>query len=837
MSSILRRAIPVIRELFRPLAGFVLLSLVSLNTGCSSPEERADYHLERGREYAVEGNDAAANIEFRAAFSSNPKNLAALIELADAAENRENPHDLRFYLQEALTLKPEMNSVALRLANVLREVDPSQARRLILSVVARDPKHANAQLALSKSEFSFKRINEALRIALLAIDLDPSDPNAHWHLGFVYYAMLQQSTQGGKPIDESLRSRAVDAFEAFIAAGGQPEWKARSEQARIQSTGSHNRAKALASAQISLESAREAEDDAPKMAAARHLAKVARMQQNTGAYADAITALLEITPRDMREWQKLAAARQSSGGSADAVYADLIALYPDDAEVHILYAYHIGRTQGYTAAAAYFNKQIDLGIDPPRMLAGLCNYETTGYRTSYAERTLLRLQRDFPDSPWTKLELARKLGLQAKTFEAVKTLESLLQEMEIFGAYEMLAKLERFHQHRKKAVSAARKAVAAKGYFEGGLHKLYSDILFEGGEYFDYLEALEEIERHGKLSSAQHLMKAQSLYETGKAGQGRKILLRQIGYTLSTTQATLEFARREAGNPKQQFLIRNLLSGAIAEDPKNRELIAALIYANVKSGRIDAASSKLEELAIERYPAEIQDLRAHMRAARGDLAGAQRDANLALRTDPLLPNLADFALHLYSKAGPMDRHLERLENWIQRMRADRGGEWLVNSRKIAQFHLMRSRMLRFEERNAEALEVLDFAIANHEYTIDTRTDRAYLIASTEDDPRRAIEIAGGLVERHGSNPHALHTLGFAYLRADKPFQALEFLRLANRNATSPNSRFLFQESVALRLLNRESEALELIEEVLALDPSFPEAAQTRRSLISAIDSE
>ena len=90
-------------------AGIVLLALVSLTplgTGCSSPEERALYHIERGREFAAVGKDAAAIIEFRTAFSFDSQSLTALTELANTAEKKENRHDFRFYLRQMLTIDP-----------------------------------------------------------------------------------------------------------------------------------------------------------------------------------------------------------------------------------------------------------------------------------------------------------------------------------------------------------------------------------------------------------------------------------------------------------------------------------------------------------------------------------------------------------------------------------------------------------------------------------------------------------------------------------------------------------------------------------------------------------
>jgi tetratricopeptide (TPR) repeat protein len=245
----------------------------------------------------------------------------------------------------------------------------------------------------------------------------------------------------------------------------------------------------------------------------------------------------------------------------------------------------------------------------------------------------------------------------------------------------------------------------------------------------------------------------------------------------------------------------------------------------------------LNQLTISEYPANVRYLRARLRAVHGSQIEATRDLDLALRADPLFPSLIDFALVLYSKSGEIDRHIEKLSGWIKTMRAKPIVDWLTNSRRISQLHLLHSRLLKFDGRHAEAIAVLETAISKHEYTIDSRIDLAYLLALTETDIDRAIDMAIEMVAKRKSDPRALDTLGFAYLRDDKPLEAFKNFRLANTFAETPSPLYRFHESVALRLLGREREALDLIEGVLALDPGFPEAAEARRRLRASIGDE
>nr|MCS5619691.1 hypothetical protein [Myxococcota bacterium] len=97
---------------------------------------------------------------------------------------------------------------------------------------------------------------------------------------------------------------------------------------------------------------------------------------------------------------------------------------------------------------------------------------------------------------------------------------------------------------------------------------------------------------------------------------------------------------------------------------------------------------------------------------------------------------------------------------------------------------------------------------------------------------RAIEIAHEVVDKAAHDPRALDALGFAYLTAEKPLDALEQFRHANKVVPSANALFLYHESLALRNLGREDEALGLIDEILVLDPAFSQAREFRRSLLS-----
>ncbi|MDP6977471.1 MAG: tetratricopeptide repeat protein [Myxococcota bacterium] len=810
--------------------------VVASGGGCSSDESRAAYHNARAQAFLEEGNLAAADIEFRAVLSVAPDNVEANLALADMAETSGRADHARFYLREILNVDPYHSEVAVRLATLLRDDWPLEARQLLLRTIQHNERDAAAHIGLSQLEVWSGRHDEALTRAQTAIDIDASLPGGYWQLGIVYQAMMKHALEAGEAIDEAVRAAGVAAFEDFVVAGGQPEWKARLEQAEILSAGSHNRVQALEAARRALEVARLADGDGPKLAAAAHLARASRSQRDRGAYAEAIETVLEVHPRDFRSWRNLAELRAASGGSAEEVYERLLLLFPDDPEAHILYSKHIGATKGVRAALRYFDEQIAAGVDPPQLLSALRSYQVAYRLWNHAGRTLERMQLEYLGNPWTRLEEAKKSAEDGLSLAAIATLEEVVAEEEIVEALDMLAKLERFHGRPKRALRNIERAVELEPYYDPLLHQTLAEVRFEAGDFGGFIEAVDKIAQHDELSPQQELDRARALYAVGERGEGREALLALASGGEVSADATVDFIRYEGNNPKEMGRARRLLLAAIAREPDNRELVTARIELNLRSNRSDKALEILETLDIAGYPSNIRYLRARLRADVGNMQGAIADIDLTLRADPTLQGVADFALLVYARDADPEQHLKKLWRWIHAMRARPQGDWLTNSRRIAALQLLRSRLMHFTDRNDEAILILENAIGHYEYTGESRIDLAYLLTLSGRDPERAITIASEVVAKREDHPRALDALGFAYLTTEQPVDALENIRHAIRISRTPNALFHYHESLALRELGREPEALKAIQKVLGMDPNYPEAAELRRALESSIAS-
>ena len=179
------------------LCGLLVLGLVA----CGSPEEKQAQHLERGRAFYDQGNDAKAMIELRNVLRINPKNAEAIYYVGLIHERARRWTEAFGAYQAAATEKPDFlpaqvkrgtlallgnnleiaaeaadaiekaspgnpEGLALRGALALRQGDTQQALDYAKQALARDPAHENA-IALYAG--ALQRLGEAER-AIATID-------------------------------------------------------------------------------------------------------------------------------------------------------------------------------------------------------------------------------------------------------------------------------------------------------------------------------------------------------------------------------------------------------------------------------------------------------------------------------------------------------------------------------------------------------------------------------------------------------------------------------------------------------------------------------------------
>ncbi len=167
------------KRIVRPLAlGLMLLGGVAL-TGCSSSEERAKDHYERGLELVEQNEFAKASLEFRNALKYDREDVDAMIGLAGSEERQGNIGPAVDAYRAAAELDPKNVESRLRIIYILlaaNQLDPAQEYVAQVTKIAPDDPAvlvARASLALRKRD-----TKTAVQLAKQAMEKEPDNADA-----------------------------------------------------------------------------------------------------------------------------------------------------------------------------------------------------------------------------------------------------------------------------------------------------------------------------------------------------------------------------------------------------------------------------------------------------------------------------------------------------------------------------------------------------------------------------------------------------------------------------------------------------------------------------------
>jgi len=811
-------------------AALAFALVVGLAVGCSSPEEKAQAHLERGREYLAEDRRDAALIEFNNALRLDPENPQANLELGQIAMRERNHGDALFYYREAHRIAPANVEIGVAYALLMRHNDPDRAADLIDEIIAAHPDLALAYAASSQIRQTKGDLVAGLNDARRAVEIAPDDPAMQWQLGVSYQAMIYRGRVLQRGVPDETYADGIEAFEEFLSSGGTPEWKARHEQARIMASWPGHTREATELARQSLARALESGDRQRIYQAAEHLAKLAKGLDDKALYTIALEAFIELDPNDLVAWSNLAQLRRLTRGDPIAVFDELLALFPDDPDAHIAYAGYIANFISLKSAMDYFEEKIEEGIDPPRMLSSLHNLQLSTRHTVQAGQTLTRMRREYPDSPWTLIEIAQIDFKTGRAREALESLRMLVLTDEIPEAFLLLAKAELARGDIDAATNAARSAVEFSTRFDPKTQSVLAEALYTAGEHEEVIEVLNRLSARTQVKPEQMLWLAISHYEQGDPHSGRGLLVKLMDAPYLFDDAIVEFARREGERPKRWVQARDALEGALVRNPDDPRFLIELINLDLLAGRQAIALERLNGQMRHRYPAEVALLRARLRKDQGDLTGALEDANSAFNRRPDLPTLLDFLVTLREEIGSVDEAIASVESKIRSLRRQKLNGRRAAGLKLPWNHILLSRLWILKDDERRAIAALEEAVRKREAIPETKMDLAYLLAKFELDLRKAQALAKSAVEATQRNARAFDTLGYVYLKRDNTELALQQFRFAIAAARPPQPLYYYHQSIALSVLGRASDALEAIENVLALDPQYPEASKIRDRL-------
>ncbi len=799
----------------------LLLATLPLLLSCTSPEQRFADHVERGGQYAAEGELRKAVLEYQSALKIRPDDPEINERMGDLLREQRSPQDAAFFYREAFRLDPTRTGAALKEARTLILRDPRRAGELVARALQVDPEDPVAHRTRSELALAQGDLEAAREAADKAVELAADDPASWMQLGRVHQGRIREARASQRPPGDDPYAAAIAAFvRADEVAGGSVY--ARIEQARTLGSRRATRDRAAAVYRSAVELAFEQPELRTRAAASDAVADYASRAGDAELERWALRKLVEAAPGRLDAWSRLGAVQEDAQGS-ERIYAELLAKRPADPLAHITYANFLLRSRRSEDAIAHLEEALEDGVESPLMWEQLLRVRIARRRIADARGTYVRMAEAFPDDPITRRGEARLALVTGRTAQAVEILRKLVLEDETAESQLLLAQAEQRGGDLRRALAAVDRGIALEPGFSRESMELKARIHFEGREWGPTLRALNEIAARGQtLSGRYRVMRASALYELGRTRAAREALLRALDDPRPQPSAAIEYAEREGEADPEGA--RAHLEKSLESHPTHPGLLARLTEWDLREGRGEAALARLNQV-IESHRVEpaVLLLRAELLARQGDVEAAEADALRAFEVAPESPEALDLLFHLYAARGDAQEAIRSFQE------AEEAGVLHAGARLLlGRLHLHAGDVPAARRMFEKVLEA-DPEMAS------AQSDLAFLLAQQGEDLDRALSLARQANQRLEGDPGVTHSLGYVYLRSGRNEAALAELRRARELADRPYQSGLvppiyYHMGLALRALERDQEAIQAFETALALDADFPDAAAARREI-------
>jgi tetratricopeptide (TPR) repeat protein len=682
------------------LCRFAAVAVVAVLLACSSPEQRAQAHLERGRELLDEHRRVEAALEFKAALQFDPTSVEANNRLAEIELRLGNPAAARAYIDEAFRLDPLDTVATLHLASALQSDHPDHAEKLVEAAIERHPENPLGYIGRSNIALVRGRMREAVAAARRAMEVAPNDPEPDWNYGYVMQAMIREGQLKGEADEEILFTGGLNAFERYIAKGGKAPWNAQVEEARIMAAWTGKAREASAQFRIAVEHALEKGPREDQLTAVVRAASFARSAGNDDLYEWCLETLVALEPANFRSWRELADLELRRREDPEPVWKRFIEQQPNEPRPHIEYARFMISQWKLDEALAYLESKADEGIDPPMLLGAVSSTQIAAGRLPDANETVKRLEGAHPGHPRTVLERAQLDMRRGEIRAAVRNLRSLAERVSDPDALLLLARAEEVSGRQDEALAALDRAIASSPFFDYETRRMKARLLAARGEWGASMRTLITIQERMPLSKEEEVLLARCYYETGQKEAGRKLLEDVVAGPRPPPEAAIEYARREGTDPdpERAARARSALEAVLRMQPENWDGVRELTRMDMTADRKTEALARLDRV-VQRKPAEvpaaIRLLRAQVAAENGREAGTLEDARAAFEAQPRLRGALELVVALHVRRGETDEAVKVVEE-AQRVGA------LDDDRQ-----LLLGQLYRLQGRKAEAVAIFE----------------------------------------------------------------------------------------------------------------------------------
>lgn len=547
------------------------------------------------------------------------------------------------------------------------------------------------------------------------------------------------------------------------------------------------------------------------------LAGLYRAQRNFAPAEQAVRAALAVDPESAAahaELSNLLAAKGDQAASAEAL-ARAAALSPWFSDTRIRHAARLAAAGAREPAAAEI--EAVLAKVPNRVPA-------LALRMKLAVEAA-RLQEAAADG-------RKILELDPNHLEAMMQLAAIkLAQRDLDG---VIAELKRAEAVYERAPSI--KFQLAVAYMGKGEHYSAENALNEAlrlaPDFEDAQLLLAELQlRKGNWLGAIALL--QPLAERKPELRRAQLLLIQAHRGKGDPRESLRVLRhlieRDPTNPENHFLLalefrqldagasRQALEHVVSLAPNHWPAQRLLLEEDLRSGRVAEAAHRVETLlAANPKDAVPWFMRARVRTAADDLAGAEADLHQAIGLNPNL-QLAYLQLaRIYHRTGRGDEAVAALADSAARSQS---------AAAYTQLGMLHAALGRHDE----AQQAYERALELEEDFAPALNNLAALLADHGGDLERASRLARRANERSPGNPYFEDTLGWVLFRQRQFASALGLIESSARNLPEA-AEVTYHLAMVRYFLDQEAIAKDTFERVLGLDAGPDVQADARRRL-------
>jgi len=744
-----------------------LLCAGLLAAGCADDDARIQEHLERAQTYAEEESWPEAVIEYKSALQLDPNHADAHYGLSKAFLEQNKLREGYWELRETVRLDPDNVEARLQFAQLSRlagEFEESLAQAD--AIIALEPEHESAHMLRGQALQGLDRPDEALEAFQRAREITPDRGPA-----ILLLANFLRS-RGDRDAAEPLYREITEKDPSFAAWVAWASFLAE-EPERVEE------------AETAYRKALELADEEQRSLGYRTLAS---FYYRLGQVEDAEAVLregIEARPDDLQLIYLLARFYRSQGRAAEAdeMIQSATRARPDDVQPQLILSLYRGRQgdrEGALAAA-----EAALEIDPTSVPARLRKAEllvdmgaASGDTGSIARgRAIVDAILAEDSSSAEGLFVRAKVQLaEGKLDEAISDLRRVMDLRSGWAqAHLMLGSALFMRGDHLAARSELQRALEV----DAGLLEARKMLARVQAALGDNAAAVEEGRRvlgENVDDDALRILVAQSLVRERKFDEGLAELNR-IPPERRGAEALYAMGRVHRFRGETQ-LARSLFEQALDQRPGNADLLRALLELDHADGSIEASRERIEA-ALEESPDDAQLVHLSGLAAllAGDGTTAERQLRRAIDLDPNQLRFYETLARYFQATGRPGDMVATYEKAVA-ARPD-----------AAPLQLIMGTLYELQGQREKATEAYERAIELDPELAPAKNNLAYLLAETDRDLDRALDLAQEAKAMLPENANTADTLGWVLYKKGIPGAAIGYLQEASEGFDTRNPNF------------------------------------------------